>query len=282
MDLLSSLPDYGDNPFERVIVKRTVRGPTTVQWVMRRQFVDHGLAVYQLQGAYGDVPSNEFVDVGLSVTNAFEAVDDEQRDFASNVDWFYRVQATLNGDVFYSEPTATGPIPNFRDWRLAAELFRKSRLLYQRYNGMPCFLLKRKRFGEQCSHCKEFLTGAATDSNCVYCVGTGIDGGYFTPMPGYYVQINPVADNEEVREVQGHFHDVRVPRSKVLGDIELSRYDAIVVRDSGEIYSVDSIQDVVRMRGWVIESFVDLKLLSAERPEYDVTMPDWSERNFDG
>jgi hypothetical protein len=51
-----------------------------------------------------------------------------------------------------------------------------------RFNGVDVAVLKRRHWGLRCRHCFDNLTKKVTKSKCIYCYGTGFEGGYFHPV----------------------------------------------------------------------------------------------------
>src|SRR6478735_7071357 len=89
------VPDLCTSPFDRVVVTYLLRGGTRVFWELRDSFVAPGPYAFQLQvGSSENRDADDWENVGAPVTDAFQAVDGEQRIFGK-VRWqFYRVRLT--------------------------------------------------------------------------------------------------------------------------------------------------------------------------------------------
>lgn len=56
-------------------------------------------------------------------------------------------------------------------------LFKENRIL--RLRGIPCYIFKRKSYGQPCTECFDDTLGVQLESNCSTCYNTRIVGGYY-------------------------------------------------------------------------------------------------------
>lgn len=63
--------------------------------------------------------------------------------------------------------------------------------------GRAGVLLKRKEWGKRCQHCTDFDQQDGASSQCPYCLGTGIDGGYYNG-----ISLKVIADQQTVTQRQ--------------------------------------------------------------------------------
>lgn len=266
--------DKLNTPFERVTVRYATTGGTKVEWQLHRLFTDPLPHSFQLQGSYGGVEGSEWEDIGLPVSNAFYAVDDEQRVYGKNQDWLYRVVLTTPLKQYTSAAVSPKENLNFRDWRLSTDLVRKERLRLNDLVGVEGFLLKRKRYGRKCTRCVERLTDEVTDSDCPECNGTGIVEGYYAAIPEVFIEIPPVDTEEQMDQLQvaGTTESAVVQGCRALGDPGLDVYDVFVVKGSDLRYVVRDVNDLATHRGYTIASTATMRQLPFTDRAYKIPL----------
>jgi hypothetical protein len=62
------------------------------------------------------------------------------------------------------------------------EILRRHRLYFDKGPVNPGFLVRRKIYGTKCNVCMDPILSSPASSECGTCYGTGIIGGYFTPV----------------------------------------------------------------------------------------------------
>lgn len=73
------------------------------------------------------------------------------------------------------------------------------------------FLLKKVRYGNRCTHCRDRDSGVQTRSQCLHCFGVGWEHGYWQ-MPGCsYAEFTPIQTGESYQEPLGQ--DNQGPRT---------------------------------------------------------------------
>ena len=231
--------------FQRVHVNFIVRGGTYVMWDLYPDFVDPLPHEFQLQvGRTGVQDADDWEDVGLPIENGFYAVDPAQRTFGMRQPTHYRVQLTTANGTYLSDPTGIDGVLSYRDWRLAREIARKERVR-NRLSTADGYLLKARVGGTRCPVCADLQTDEARDADCETCYGTGLAGGYFTPLPGIWADISPGPAPEE-RYEQGV---VAVAKARMLHIPLLEERDVWVNAKTDDRYFIHGITSVVEFRG---------------------------------
>lgn len=66
--------------------------------------------------------------------------------------------------------------------KIARKARRDLRVQLEKLNGVPLYVVKKKRFGARCPECYNPATGESIFSNCNTCFGTTYEGGYHEPV----------------------------------------------------------------------------------------------------
>jgi hypothetical protein len=97
---------------------------------------------------------------------------------------FYRVVVTppsgVDGQVevvSIVEPRLDG-----KQRLLKQKILRDESLAFKKLNGVELAVCKRMHWGTRCTKCWDKTTKQVIRSNCVTCMGTGFEPGYFTPV----------------------------------------------------------------------------------------------------
>lgn len=259
------------NPFARLMVAYKGRGGAVVSWELDRHFVDPQPWVFQLQYNPGEVvgEADDWTDVGLPQTNAFSAVDGDQRLYGKGLEMGYRVVLTTPRGVYNGRPTLVRKWDKY-DWCITREIIRKELLAGDRFTAVHGYYLKAKRTGTPCPACLDPLTGECLNSDCEVCHGTGLEDGYYAALPAKYMEVTNVASREQRGETgterkhvrSGRFVDFPYP---VQGD-------AWVSRDSDERFYLHTVSEKAAHRGFAYIWEVELRQAPFTDPLYDVPL----------
>jgi hypothetical protein len=248
--------------FDRILVYPHITGGTRVEWTLHPRFRDPGPYVFQLQySTAGTNEADDWIYVGLPVTNNFYAIDDQQRLYGKSNWAHYRLLIRTPLGIYASQPQPATGVLSFRDWRLAREIIRMERLRLRTAAGQEGFVLKAKRYGETHEECVDFMTEEVIDSTCEICYGTGFVGGYFEPTECIYAELPPQTSRVQLDPDRGTTDDeLRVP-ARMLGVPRLMEGDVWVDRDTDIRWAVHTIKHLVEMRGVPLVVSVELRLL---------------------
>lgn len=84
-------------------------------------------------------------------------------------------------DVQESSVVTVSPAPDL----IALDIVRRERLLLRWYTKTKCYFLLARTFGTYCHECYDNTKRRTIKSKCTTCHGTGFEGGFFDPIPGY-------------------------------------------------------------------------------------------------
>lgn len=147
-----------------------------VCWGLKDSFVDRvGRFVVErsIQGAPFTTVSNDLDSLFLIIEG--DTTLEPSRDAR------YRVIFRGVSQEYVSEEVQEGPVPGTKtDLQYAVAMYRRELMTLERYSGIPGQLVKKRRTGTLCSVCADYSVGASTRSNCPACLGTGLEGGYYS------------------------------------------------------------------------------------------------------
>lgn len=254
------MPGTRSYPFRRVSVDNFVRGNSRIWWQLEPEFNAPGPLTYQLQtGRTGLRNAVDWIDVGLPAENAFYAIDSEQRDFGQTLETHYRIKLTTPTQVYVSPAVSAQGELDEQDWLKAREIIRKELVRHRRVSREG-YLLKRLRYGNKCTRCRDTLTEETSDSRCPECNGTGFQIGYHAPTPFVCFDFSTYAITEDVdHEARGTVRDDAVLTARVIGFPMLSKADVFVDAKSDERWFIDSIKHEGLIRGIPVVSVISLR-----------------------
>ena len=150
---------------------------------------------------------------------------------------YYQVIVTTpDGTEVASPVVSTGVLAQRDVFLKVQEIQRKYKLLSQVYIGVETYLLKVRKYGENCSQCWDEIKHESRDSRCPVCFGQGKVGGYFQPalITGHFEvspqtqQITP--DRGLVEHQESNFRAVADPL--------IDQYDVLVEKERNARWSV--------------------------------------------
>ena len=260
-------------PFERVSVGYAVEGGARVTWVMSRHFVDPLPHTFQLQVTKTSAPTaDDWEDVGEEVENLFYATDGEKRIWGKSLEVHYRVKLTTQRGVFYSEPAAMTTVLTTRDWNEVRELYRQYKKVLSKFKGTQGLLVKRRRYGTPCPVCLDEMTEQGTRDNCETCYGTEISGGYYTPIPNFYVDMSVQQARERVdTNVRGTTKDTNIA-GLCAGDILVNSRDLFVETRSDRRWNIETVATKSEHRAFPICLQLELRQLPFSHVAYKIPL----------
>jgi hypothetical protein len=259
--------------FYRVEVWNMSRGGSLICWELSQNYFPKGPLHFYVD--YGRSGTDDWV-----VLNPDDPVIDDccytdpcQRTWEMLSDHYYRVrmlQPSVPGcPVVTSKPVLGSGRLNKRDWLRAREIVRKENL-QSTIDDTDGFLLKRKKFGVSCPHCRDWDTGEITDSDCPYCYGVGILGGYY---PGVMFSMDIDANWSRRLTVgpppQGVNSNI-VKQARCTLYPSLDTKDIWVRADNDERYIIDKWTCVASYRGLQLVAMATLKLAPVTDIVYSV------------
>jgi hypothetical protein len=249
--------------FDRIWVFSHIIGSTRLEWRLSRNFHDPGPYVFQLQvGHTANQNATDWCNVGLAAVDTFYMIDDTQRVYGKTQWTHYRLVLTTPLATYMSTPQPAWGALDHRNWRQARDMVRQERVRLRYMSGQEGYLLKTKLYGPPHQSCLQWVTGEVTRPQCTVCYGTGIEGGYFDPIPCVYADLNTRTSRDHRDEGQGRGtinDDLRV-RARMIAIPQVEERDVWVDQDSDLRWYVHQVQDLVEVRGVPLVCEVELRL----------------------
>ena len=245
------LPFYNncDYIFQSIAVTPAREGGTLVQWILSPQIRDEGEYVYSLQTGNAGVDDPKAWTTIQTAADVCLFIDPERRLPGVYSFTHYRIKLQTDEGIYHSRPLHTFGKLNYVDWRMAESILRAESIQLFRCDGTNGTLLKRKISGKKCPRCRDFGTGLVKDGNCKICYGTGWVGGYYAPVPCYYVNLQPSGSTiQKDTDMQGPVVETQVVGRAIASPILISE-DVWVSAESSERFRIMQLKHLVEMKG---------------------------------
>ncbi len=166
--------------FEWTYVTTDLQMQKIITWQMDSSFQPDGPVDFYVDKARS---GGEWEEIAGPITDDCLYIDPVRWNWNKDMNTFYRIRYDAGiSEWVYSVPVRAIGGWERTDYALMRTIVRKELLQYNKY-GLTGVLLNRRDWGAECTLCTEFDTGEATDGQCPECFGTGISGGYFSPIP---------------------------------------------------------------------------------------------------
>lgn len=220
-----------------------------VQWVLGSAIRDKGEYEYSLQTGNAGVADPKAWKTIQTKVDTCVLEDTEQRLPGSYSFTHYRVRLKTDEGIYYSKPLHTFGKLNYADLRMYEAVLRAESVQLTHSDGVRGTLLKRKISGIKCPRCRDFGTGDVLDGNCAICYGTGWVGGYYAPIPCFYINVLPSGSTitRDV-EMRGVSAETAVVGRAIASPILISG-DVWVNGESSERYKILQLKHVVEVKG---------------------------------
>lgn len=262
----------GSAAFRRVKVLFKVGSGTKIEWELERTCKPAKPTTFFVQFNHTpDLEAEDWVDVA-TVEDAFEATDPDQRLFGGMLQLaYYRIiMREPDGTETISPAQQAVGRANRHDFLIAREILRKELLRLEKFSGARGFLLKVKRFGDECPECLDFDTREVTDSDCPVCFGKGIIDGYRKPVE-FFLELGLGSRNIDTDQNQGASEHI-VRQCRAAGIPQLDHEDLWVRSDTDERFFIQEVSEAARL---VIPLIVmcNLRKIPIDDPAYRVPVP---------
>jgi len=261
-------------PVRRVNVDFVTSGNSRITWEVDRAFGERGPYRYQLQCSQsGGANATDWIDVGPPVQDAVYLIDPERRLWGVSSTLHYRIILnTADGHAYTSPSANVYGMLNKEQWLIVREVYRKESLMLRRFTGVKGYLLKAKRYGTPCT-CVDPVSYEIENSSCPDCYGTGILGGYETPIPYSLVDTGNESFKERVayNENLGTIGDAVNIKGRALAFLPLVHRDAWIAEGSDRRYYIHRVAAISARLG--VPIVYDVELRFAARSDVLYTLP---------
>lgn len=141
-------------------------------------------------------------------------IDDRRRNYNKYMNECYRLRLTIPHDdaadeVYVSDVIQAGQFKAYPFSSEAANVIRQAEKAIE-LSGVTGVLLKKKHWGVRCKHCTDFDDQMTVNEHCPWCLGTGIEGGFYNGISMAIIKDKISRDEhqgddcvEESEEIQG-------------------------------------------------------------------------------
>lgn len=266
--------------FQRLQIVNQPLGGSLIAWELKYGFKAKGPFNFYVDWARAG--SNEWEVLNSApLVNACNFADMVRRQFDRLSFSYYRVRLVLPDDidpatnqcrVFASQPHQANGLWSKADWLLAREICRKEYLLQRKRTNMTNvgWILKRRRWGQQCKDCIEYDTGEP-QTECDHCFGTRFEGGYYPAIDYRVTPTAPWGRGFKFKPEQGISDDV-VRQGRAVNYPHLDTDDVYVRRDNGERYLIKKIETLAEVGGIPVVVQVTMNLVPATDIVYTIPL----------
>lgn len=174
-------------------------------------------------------------------TNKFFFQDTTNRTLHKDRKIFYQLKAVdkRNGDEKTFGPTTTIPEPDL----MALEMIRQEDMLLRQWVGRKCLVYPVKTTGAPCI-CVSKTSKRQVISNCETCYGTGILGGYLSPI-ACYIQIDPHPRSRQ--PTQNLIHNPNMTGARLINFPPIKPAD-VVIENENRRWNILTVRVTERLR----------------------------------
>ncbi|HOK53035.1 MAG TPA: hypothetical protein PKV43_01085 [Armatimonadota bacterium] len=231
---LSSQFVFGrDTNFEYVIVENTATG-IYLYWEPAGTIVDPAPYIYDVERSIDPDEDWEYVAQDITETLLYDTVPT----LTDALPYYYRVTLKTTANTYTSAVISNIGRPPVRFQNAAKRILRRLQLPI---SDTEAYLLVRKIGGEPCPDCADAELGAATNSDCTTCFGTGRTGGY-VQMPNTIrlIMKSPIGIYGPLFDVNQKLGTLNIStfKAKLLGFPIIKPYDAIVLKSDLRRYYI--------------------------------------------
>jgi len=258
--------------FDKVEVYHRARGGTLIVWSLHPLYQPAVGTVFTVLASRPGV--DDWREVGQVIDqNALE--DPQQWIWGKAPRLFYKVALRQpGGEEAESKVVQIGNELCDKDARLLREMVRKEELRLTKLAGTCGFLYKRRLWGATCPECTDYDTEEVTNAHCEACYGTGIVGGYFSPVEYWIsdVGVNPTRRKaiDESRGVVGE----RVRYARGLNCPWLDKGDVWLNFRDDRRYFVQTVRELSFKGGIFVFDPIELRLAPVTDIIYTLPRPD--------
>lgn len=188
--------------------------------------------------------------------------------------WF-KVEVRNGGTVVATSP----PVDHRnrmerRNYLRYREMLRRLRLQLNKTQCQQGWLLRRKIYGTRCPICCDETIGTPSSSRCSTCFGTGLVGGYYTPIEmqaDWNAGSTPRVSNS-TKDTEAGPAQVQKSRIHLFPIPEAKTKDVWVDRGTRYFYEIEA-HTPSSFAGNPIRQILDLTRMPTQHPVYGVTLP---------
>ena len=256
-------------PFKQVSISPQYGVGHVIQWDLDPVFNDPGPYVFSVDIA--EDPEFRFVIRSITANDNFFAIDSTRSAQAFNLKLMYRVKLVSKKASYFSPVLYLYSNETDRHKYLqAAEIIRKEGLLSVK-SGYPCWILKRRAFGQIEKKNVDPITGIPRADN-TQDFGTGVNGGYYPPLKSLYRRDSY---NQEVKLEESGLGvtEKAVMGASLLSFPLLSVHDVLVDKDDLRYHVSNVVQRLYPGTNIVMKQNCSVNLIASTDTVYRIELP---------
>ena len=234
----------------------------TVTWTFKNtseSLSDYTIDVYRSESPGTGTSEYSLVASGISATTA--SYDDTTISgiYHPTRTWFYKLKltkvSTAETSLLFDDTPAY--VKSYTTDRPTLEIIRRKKLAIDRFSGRDIKILRRRTYGTRCSLCWDTTLSRRTLDDDVECYGTGISGGFFSPLSAKGLiaaapKFNQITMFGEWMPSDSMLNLVGVPPVKT---------NDVIVDDTNKRWSIKSVRTIEK-GGIIIEQICQLTLIA--------------------
>jgi len=238
-----------------------------LQWILRKPPSSSGFKFDVYRSGSSDGPWDL---LHVDLPDTFYCVDSTPNLFSLQRVIYYKVVCRYGTEEISTVRQLEAGLDRRREG-MRRKLIRDASKALKLIMGTEVAILKRRRWGETCTHCVSKGTGQNVRAHCAYCWGTGFLEGYWTPVYGYaqrkgsplVTQITPGGNTEVSKQSVITLGIPQVEAEDLLVFLRDSKRYIVEIADSTQLHSVDVHQEL------------QVSELARSSREYGITVDPW-------
>tara|TARA_B100000131_G_C18064017_1_gene591745 strand:+ start:503 stop:1297 length:795 start_codon:yes stop_codon:yes gene_type:complete len=246
----------------------------TVSWEFNttsESFSDYTIDVYRSE-APGQLGVDQYYHVASGISATTDSYDDTTVSglFHPNRTWFYKLKLTQtsSGKTAILFDTTPAYIKSHSVDKYTLEIIRRKKQIQDNFSGRPIYIMRRRTYGTRCPVCwDETLFRRKIDDDTT-CYGTGVVGGYFTPVAAKAVMNSAPKYNQITMFGEWYPSNILL---NITGVPPLKTAD-VIIDDAAKRWMVKSV-NTIEKGGVIVEQACQLSLIDGSDVLYKIAVP---------
>jgi len=236
-----------DSPFESVSIVPSYARGFAFMWEISGAFTDPLPWVFSIEEGRSSVGDWTEITPPGGLVNQLSYAETEKRLVNKQLVLFFRVKLiTPNGEYYSTVRSPYGELER-REYLIVREIMRKEILQAQELSGVLGQLWVRSTFGQECTSCRDPVTGSIRNDECDHCFGTGRDPGFHGPYC-VWLTFSPATRDKQMAQDGTGTREPYVYSVRMIGSPYAKDGDVVVDPRMDKRYHVDSVASATEIR----------------------------------
>ena len=246
----------------------------TVSWVFNttsETLTDYVIDVYRSE-APGSIGVSDYYHVASGISASTDSYDDTTVSglFHPNRTWFYKIKVTntntQDSSILFDKTPAF--IKSYTVDKYTLEIIRRKKQVQDNFAGRPIYIMRRRTYGTRCPVCWDDTLFRRKLDDDTTCFGTGLVGGYFTPVAANAVLASAPKYNQITMFGEWFPSDIMM---NIVGVPPLKSSD-VIIDDAAKRWMVKAVRTVDK-GGVNIEQMCQLSVIDPSDILYTIPIP---------